>query len=500
MEELNNLHNSESEDTSYDHVLKYTGIFGGVQGLKMLVSVLRTKITNSILGPVGIGLISVYNSISEFVVSCSNFGIPLNATRVMSELFEDGSQERIRHQVQVIRTWICWTACVATLICVALSPLLSYLFFGHDWTHFWEVIAICPIIISLLVANGECSILKGLRQLKKVAWIEVLSAFTTLVLTVPFYYIWELRGIIIALIISTVASAAIHLYFTIQLVKYSIQPLSKEVFYEGLPMVKQGIPYVLSGIANAGLGMAIPAMLLMKSTMSEVGFYRAGYTLMVGYAGMAFVALEADYYPRLSSVCHDKIRMNQTINQQIDVCLMIITPFLILYLLCMPWVIPLLYSGEYMIVLDMVICAVFYMFFRAIYLPVAYTALGKGDSLVFLGMEVLYDLVFGGLMWWLYSLYGLKGAGITLSLAALYDVASVVWVYGWKYGCKIRRSTLKLGAFQFVCLCGAMLTNLWGDVYLKYGVGIMLLLISLWRTFDVLRKQSDVMSRLLRRK
>ena len=33
----------EQEDTSYDHVLKYTGVFGGVQVLTMLVSVLRNK-------------------------------------------------------------------------------------------------------------------------------------------------------------------------------------------------------------------------------------------------------------------------------------------------------------------------------------------------------------------------------------------------------------------------------------------------------------------------
>ena len=43
MSELENLHNEETNDTSYDHVIKYTGVFGGVQGLKMLVSVASSK-------------------------------------------------------------------------------------------------------------------------------------------------------------------------------------------------------------------------------------------------------------------------------------------------------------------------------------------------------------------------------------------------------------------------------------------------------------------------
>ena len=85
--------------------------------------------------------------------------------------------------------------------------------------------------------------------------------------------------------------------------------------------------------------LAIPALILLSGTYSDVGYYRAGYTLMAAYAGMAFVALEADYYPRLSSVNHDTIRLNQTINQQIDVCVLLITPFLILFILTMPIVV-----------------------------------------------------------------------------------------------------------------------------------------------------------------
>ena len=33
---------SEKLDDSYGHVLKYTGIFGGVQGLNILISLVRS--------------------------------------------------------------------------------------------------------------------------------------------------------------------------------------------------------------------------------------------------------------------------------------------------------------------------------------------------------------------------------------------------------------------------------------------------------------------------
>ena len=106
MSELEQLHNEETNDTSYDHVIKYTGVFGGVQGLKMLVSVARNWLTAKFLGPFGVGLIDIYNRISDFLVSASNLGVPLNATRRSGELFEEGTNEEVEHFVMVVRTWV----------------------------------------------------------------------------------------------------------------------------------------------------------------------------------------------------------------------------------------------------------------------------------------------------------------------------------------------------------------------------------------------------------
>ena len=47
---------------SYSHILRYTGLFGGVQGLNILVGIVRNKLVAMILGPDGMGLISLFNS------------------------------------------------------------------------------------------------------------------------------------------------------------------------------------------------------------------------------------------------------------------------------------------------------------------------------------------------------------------------------------------------------------------------------------------------------
>ena len=456
MDELKNLHNAETNDTSYDHVLKYTGIFGGVQGLKMLVSVIREKLTALLLGGWGIGLITAYNSVYEFLNNASNMGIPLNATRKTGELFENGTEEEIEHQVMVIRTWVLWSALLSVFICLFFSPIISYFYFDHDW-HRWPVVMLTSLVaVSNIIAEGECAILKGLRQVRKVAIIETILALGTLLCTIPMYYLLGIRGVILGLIACGFMSAVVHFSFSLRLVSYKVKPFSQRTFCEGLPLIKVGIPYVLAGVANSFLPMVIVAIILSSHSEAELGHYSAGWKLMVGYSGLVFLALESDYFPRLSSVNNNNQRMNDTINQQIDVCTLILTPMLILLVVFMPLVLNMLYKEEFLVVTGMATLSVFYSFLRCISLPMGYSILAKGHSVAYLALEVCYDVFFGLLIWWCYNTFGLVGAGFAFSAGALYDVVVYFLYCHFRYGFVFRKSTLLFCLGQFVCLLVAV--------------------------------------------
>lgn len=493
MDKLKDLHKAETTDASYDHVLKYTGVFGGVQGLKMLVSVVRVKLTAYILGGWGMGMITAYNTVYEFLFNASNMGIPLNATRSTSELFEKGTTEQVEHQVMVIRTWVLWSALFSVFLCLFFSPIISYFFFDHDW-HRWPVVMLTSLVaMSNIIAEGECAILKGLRQVRGVAAIETLVAVGTLFCTIPMYYLLGFRGVITGLIACGFMSAAVHLAFSLRIVPYKVKPLSYRTFIEGLPLIKVGIPYVLAGVANSFLQMAVVAIILAHHTQKELGYYNAGWGLMIGYAGLVFLALESDYFPRLSAVNSDKQRMNETINQQIDVCTLIITPLLIMLVVLMPYVLELLYEREFVVVQGMATLAVFYTFLRCISLPIAYSILAKGESIAYLILEVCYDVLFGLLIWWCYSSFGLTGAGIALSVGALYDVVVYFIFCHVRYGFTFRRSTLLFCLGQLICLLAAveycyLVSPSEGE---KYTVGVCVLLMSSALSLGRLLHRSD---------
>lgn len=485
--------NSQRSIVSIDTVLKYTGVFGGVQGLKMLISIIRNKLASNLLGPAGIGLMGIYINVSDFLASCTNMGIPLSGVQQLAEHSQEDEQANLAQTVAVIRSWCVVASVAAMLLCVALAPLLGTLFSDGENTVSWEIALLAPMVGALLLTGGELTVLKGTRHLKRVAIISALSAIMTLLVTVPFFWALGTKGIIAALDISTLCVLMVHLWFSVQLYPWRIAIMEKWVWQQGWPMVRTGIPYVLASIATSGVAMALPALMLRYGTMDDVGHYRVGYMIMVTYTSIVFTAIDTDYFPRLSSVNHDPLLRNQTLNQQIRVSVLVLAPLLICVLLPMPLLIRLLYSEEFLPVANMAVCSVFYTYLKGITTPIGYLPLASGHSLLYLCMEVAYDIVSLAIIVSCYREWGLTGAGIGLSLSSLFDLTMLSLIYGRYYKIRLSWATLRIMLPQTLVVGFAMMLCLTATTNLtRYGYGVCCLLLSLWLSFSVLAKESHI--------
>ncbi len=501
----------KSNESTYDHVLKYTGIFGGVQVLKILINIIRNKLASLLLGKVGMGLSAVYSNIGELVNSSTNLGLSLSSVRNISDMYEHNNDEELSHYITVVRTWSFWTALLGALLCLACSPLLCRFFFDGDTSHILDICLLSLMVFSIPIEAGECSILKGIRQLKCLSVVEVSAAVCTLLCTIPLYYLMGMRGIVLALVLSTWSIAGCHLFFTTKFYPWRIKPFSKQVFKEGIGLAKLGIPYMVAAIFTT---LSTSFVFGVLEDDGEIGLFKAGYNLMFTYAGMVFVAVEADYFPRLSAINNDKVKMNAVINQQIDVCVLLMTPLIIIMTLFMPHIIRMLYTNEFIPIAPMAVCAIFHLFFKAITLPIAYLPLAKGNSMLFLLMEFLYDAAYVALIYFGYHLGNdylhfefdgissgaLVGTGIGLGLAGLFDFIIVFFVYTWRYKFRFSARTLRLISLEFICVCATVPFCLVGGMkVLKYSFGLVALALSIYLAWRLLSRNSDFLAKALRK-
>lgn len=490
-EKKNTITERDRRNDSYAHVLKYTSIFGGVQGLKILVNVVRNKLAALLLHSTGLGLNAQYMNSAEVANSFTNFGIGFSAVQQLSELFEEGDAEKTRRFVGVIRTWSLLAALCGVLLTLALSFLAHSWFYPDGELSWTDILLLCLFVGTLPLEEGECSILKGMRKLHQMAAVESAIAVCTLLLTIPVYYLMGVRGIVLALALVSSAKVLIHMGVTCRLFSYRVHLFSPQVIGAGFKMIGRGIPFMLTAVFGS-ITTTILFQYCLNGSDSDIGLYKSAYSLMVTYTGIVFIAFGNDYFPRLSSVNNNRARMNYAINQQVDVSVLLITPLLIAFVLAMPWVMRLLYSSEFLPAVTMAQCAVFYMFFGAITKPMAYSSLAKGDSLMYLFVEAVYNLVFVGLMFYGYHRHGLMGAGVALSLAALFDMLLIGTLYGIRYGVRLRGGTLRLAAIQGSMLMLVVLACMPGLTWLKYAVGLFVFLVSLFFSYRQLSKDVHV--------
>lgn len=471
---------NDKRDDSYGHILKYTSIFGGVQGLNILVGIVRNKVVAMLLGPEGMGLASLFQTTVNFISQSTNLGVSFSAVRNVSELFNTGDEERITHFIKVVRAWSLLTGLVGMLLCILIGPILSSLTFswGDHTLHF---VLLSPLVALLAVTGGETAILKGARQLKSLAVIQVYSVLLALVITFPIYYFFGQSGIVPVMVLMGVTT----LLLTIRR-SYSLYPLrltgAKGILGEGMGMVRLGIVFTLAGILGSGAEFIIRTYLNNVADLKTVGLYNTGYILTMTYAGLIFSAMETDFFPRLSAVNSQWQNCNEIINKQIEVSLLLISPMLVAAQFAIPYVIPILFTNQFLPVVDMVRILLLAIYLRAIKLPIAYLPLAKGDSLSYFFLEAVYDVMVVLLVIWGYSLWQLLGTGVAITLSAVFDYFLLMGYTYFRYHYRPTLSVLKYSLLHLSLGVVAFLLANYTDGWQWWVGGVLVFTVSLIAT------------------
>lgn len=486
-------------DNSFKHTLKYTSIFGSVQGLNILIGLIRNKLVALILGPAGMGLISLYNSTTTLISNATSFGLSMSGVKTVSEEFDSKvCSTRLRETVKLIRSLSLLFALFGTIVCILLCDLLSSWTFG-DHTHAWAFAALSPMIGMMAVTTGEMAILKGVRKLKQIATISLFNVVAAVIISIPLFYIYGLSGIIPSFLLLTLT----QLIFTLQY-SYRIFPLhlsfNTRVLKRGSDMLRLGVAFITASLFGSGADFIIRLFINNISSLNMVGLYNAGYMITMVYGGLVFSAMETDYFPRLSSVPNnDYAERNNVANRQIEISLLLISPMLTAFIIFLPIIIPLLFSSQFNAVLPMVQITVLAMYLRALKLPLAYIPLALGDSRTYLFVEGSYAVILTAMMYFLFSQFTLIGAGCALLAAGAVEFFIVYIFCRRKYSYRMPNSVISLAARQLPLGISAYLISQTAMGIAYWIVGGIVILASLIISICRLNRETDLLDFLKRK-
>ena len=476
-----------SDNNSYRHILKYTGVFGSVQGLNVLVSLVRNKFVALLLGPSGMGLVSLLNTAMSFISQTTNLGIATSAVRHVSELYDNGDEKQLAHYIKVVRAWCVVAALLGMALCFMSAPLLDWLSFswGNHTLHYF---LLAPAVSMIAVTGGETAILKATQRLGSLAMLQAWTMVASLLISLPLYYFYGESAIVPVMTLMALATMLLTIGYS-----YHYYPLRVKgmwsVLGEGIPMVKLGLAFIMAGVVGSASEMLIRFILNVQGGLDDVGFYNAAYMMTVTYAGMVFSAIDSDFFPRLSAVNQDVNASNEIVNRQLEMSLLMVAPMLVAFIIGLPLLIPLLFSNEFLPIVAMTQLSAMAMYMKVLTLPVAYLTLARGRSKAYLILETSYFVFFVLVSWVCYEHWGLYGMAVALVAAHVFDLIMIHLFARWQYSYKISRSVILFSVVQVGLGVLAFATTFIKEPLTYWVSGSVLLIISLIFSLLLIRRK-----------
>lgn len=473
--------------SEYRSILKGISIFGGTQLVQIFVSLLKGKFTAVILGTVGVGIMTVYNTSMNFLTILSGLGISNSAVRDIAKANATNDPEAISRGVSVFKKCLLLTCMLGAALTVLLSPLLSYFSFNNfEYTGHFCLLALFLVFTQL--SQGYITILKGLRKLKLTALSALYSSIAGLLISIPLLYLWGAEGIVPNLVLSSFASYIVSFLF---IRKMRLQPVNvtfRTAVKEGREMLSLGVVSMISILLGVLVQYITVIFVTNVGSLTDVGLYNSATFIITQSVSLIFASMSADYYPKLINAVDNKREMNSLVNNQGEMILIISLPILLLMIVLSKFIIYTLLSPEFYPITLFLKWLCLAALFQAFTFPIGSISFAKGDKKTFFLMEaVLGSFMRLILMLLGYWFFGLDGMAVAFMVTYLIYIFIVLAVTKRLYGFCPSRSYLLLLIISSVILFSAISVSFINEslyTYLFYGLLVAFTLIFAYKELD----------------
>ena len=481
---------------SYRKVLNATSLFGGVQFINIILRLIRSKAIALLIGPIGMGISNLLLTTMELINGLTNLGLERSAVKDISLANTNSNSKSVAITISILKKLVWLTITVGVILMILSAPWLSEIAFGNkDYTISFRWISIALLFKQL--SSSQLAILQGLRKLKSLAKANLLGNFIGLLITLPLYYYYKIDAIVPAIIIATFMSFVFTYYYSHKLDIESVTISRKEAVSEGKGMINLGVMLSLSSLITLLVAYIIRIYIGSANETEElglidVGLYSAGFVILNSYVGIIFNAMGTDYFPRLSEIANDIKKLRKTVLEQATVAILLITPIIVVFLACAPFIIVILYSHEFSPIVAMVTWGILGMIFKAVSWSMGYMIIAKGDSKVFIKTAIGFNTILLSINIIGYHFGGLEGVGISFFIYYIIHFIAIRIITYYRYDFYFEKGFYKIFTFTVIMCFLAFSITLIPSSILKNSLMIGLIVVSCWYSYKELDKKIGV--------
>jgi O-antigen/teichoic acid export membrane protein len=277
-------------------IFKNTGLFGFSQVVKILVRLVSNKVAAIFLGPFGIGIISFLENILNLIQGFTNMGIASSSVREIALITDEKLENNIKEQrlLKIIYKWAWFTGILGVIVCLIFSKYISNVVFDTDSYYKW-IMVLSIYFFFTSISSIRLAVLQAKKKVLTIVKFHVVNAIFSSFLAVSFYYFFGVEGIIPVFLFGALFTFILSLYFTRKIKILQVSLSLKEIFKEGLPMVKLGLLLSVSVVFGQICFYIIRWYLKSNYSLETLGIYQVSNTILVGYLGLVLMIFTQDF-------------------------------------------------------------------------------------------------------------------------------------------------------------------------------------------------------------
>ncbi|MDZ7724276.1 MAG: oligosaccharide flippase family protein [candidate division KSB1 bacterium] len=482
----------------YRNIFKTTGVIGLVQVFKIISGLLRNKMLALFTGTLGFGTWGLYQSYIEMMSQISLLGLDQSGVRQIAK--NSKSPDKVYKSIFIVRWCILIVSICAAIISILFSKKISLVILNSE-KYYWGIIIVSFVILLNGISKGQISILTGLRDIKGLAWSQIIGSIIGSAIAIFVIFILGTSGIPLFLFTVGLAMAVSTGYFVNKLDIKKIIPSITEAVREFKILIYLGLGFCISNIVATVMTYLSNIYLQDFFNVDTVGIYRACWSISNIYIGIILTSMGVDLMPRLTMVVGDKKKLKKIINEQMELGILIASIGVNAILIFSPLVLFLIFSSEFVQGARIIRWQILGVSLRIMAFPFSYLIMAKGKSLVYIFIQSVFWIIEFLLLIFFTKILGFSGLGINYFAGyTLYFL--MAWIICKKL-VNIKFSLLlKKILFIFIVLTVAsIITSLIKNNFYRYSLGIILLLINLYWIIFILKNkmQFDIVNELKNR-
>ena len=448
-----------SENSSHKQILRSSSIIGSASIVNVLIGLVRIKVVAVLLGPAGVGLIGILQTLMSVASTASSLGVGNVGTRQIAQAAGQNDQAGIDSARRALFWGTMVLSLVGGLIFWSLRSVLAMLVMNDPEVA--PLIGWITVGVMLAVAaSAQSALLTGMRRIADIAKMRILSAMLCSIIGVSAILWLGERGLIIYVLSVPFAAFVVSHVFVLRLPRIQSARTPLSVLYsQWSTMIRLGAAFMFAGLF-AILGQLVLRALVQRELGGEsLGYFQAASTISVTYLGFVLGAMSTDYYPRLAAAIKNPDLVNRLVNEQTEVALLLIGPVLLVLLALLPWLIPLLYSSEFQPAVGILRWQILGDALKVVSWPLGFVMLASGAGKTFVFAEAVAISTFIGVVWVGMPSLGVEATGVgfvamyALYLPLVYLLSRVLTEFRWSKVVKRDALFLVLSAV-LVSLCG----------------------------------------------